>query len=401
MDRSLFVKPKRQNFLAALRRAGLKAYANAAINYCEALLRIPKPRTLPVSIDIVLTKACNLRCIFCISYGSLKNDRWMSFDLYERIARKLFPSALGLFICSGGEPFLYPRLRDALKLARQYRTMTTITSNGMLLNRKNAQWLVEDQSLHELCISFDGASKDTLERIRRGANFDTILENISYLTNLKTKAGVIYPRLWLRYVVMKSNATELPDVFQLCATHGLYKVDVKYLTVSNDLDFDESLHSHPELAREVFSEARRQARDHRVGVQLPALPGSSDRGRKCLDPWQFLQIDTDGSLRFCYQGWRQRLGFFDEDFESIWRGEHYQRIRRTIDSDKPYFPHCSDCSVRLGVNSESSHNQKIDPGTFLIPGLEQWQIAFNKREEENALSFRELKSGVWREDNSQ
>lgn len=325
----------------------------------------------------------------------------MNFDLYERIARKLFPSALGLFICSGGEPFLYPRLRDALKLARQHRTMTTITSNGMLLNRENAEWLVEDQSLHELCISFDGARKGTLERIRRGANYDTILENISYLTNLKARAGVVYPRLWFRYVVMKSNATELPEIFRLCATHGLYKVDVKYLTVSNDIDFDESLHGHPELAHEVFAEARRQARDYRIRVQLPALPGSSDPGRKCLDPWQFLQIDTDGSLRFCYQGWRQRLGFFDEDFESIWRGEHYQRIRRTIDSDNTYFPHCSDCSVRLGVNSESSHNQKIDPETFLIPGLEQWQIGFNKREEENVLSFRELKSRVSQEDNSQ
>lgn len=395
------MKPKSQTLIAALRRANLRAYANAATNYCEAMLRIPKPRTLPVNLDIVLTKACNLRCIFCISYGSLKNERWMNFDLYERIARKLFPSAHGLFICSGGEPFLYPRIRDALNLARQYRTMTTITSNGMLLNRENAKWLVEDQSLHELCISFDGATKNTLEHIRRGANFDTILENIAYLSDLKERAGAIYPRLWFRYVVMKSNAMELPDIFALASRHGLYKVEVKYLNVSNDIDFSESLYSYPELARDVFAEARRRARDEGVAVQLPPLPGKSDRGGRCLNPWQFLQIDTDGSLRFCYPAWRQRLGFFDEDFESIWSGEHYQRIRKTIDSNEPYYPHCLHCSVRLGVNSESSHNQKLEPQTFLIPGLEKWQIAFNRREDENVSSFRELKACSAQKDSSQ
>lgn len=392
------MKPKSQTLIAALRRANFRAYANAATNYCEAMLRIPRPRTLPVNLDIVLTKACNLRCIFCISYGSLKNERWMDFALYERIARKLFPSAHGLFICSGGEPFLYPRIRDALNLARHYRTMTTVTSNGMLLNREIAQWLVDDQSLHELCISFDGGKKETLERIRRGANFDTILENIAYLSDLKKRNGVIYPRTWFRYVVMNSNAHELPAALSLAAQHGLYKVEVKYLNVSNDIDFSESLYSSPELAREVFAEARRRARDVGVRIELPPLPDQAGRGGRCLNPWQFLQIDTDGSLRFCYPAWRQRLGFFDEDFESIWAGEHYQRIRKTIDSDEPYYPHCLHCSVRLGVNSESSHNQKLEPHTFLIPGLEKWQIEFNRREEENVSSFRELKASSVQKD---
>ncbi len=58
----------------------------------------------------------------------------MDFELYEQIAHTLFPKALKVSFCSGGEPLLYPRIRDALRLARGYRTLTHMASNGMLLD---------------------------------------------------------------------------------------------------------------------------------------------------------------------------------------------------------------------------------------------------------------------------
>jgi MoaA/NifB/PqqE/SkfB family radical SAM enzyme len=365
------------------------AYVNAGISHCEGLSRIAKPIGYPVNVDVVLTKACNLRCAFCISYGSLKDERWMSFDLYERIARELFPRAHGLFICSGGEPFLYPRLRDALKLALHFRTRTTVTSNGTLIDREAAQWLVQDQSLDELCISFDGSRKETLERIRRGAKYETILGNLEYLSHLKKRAAALYPRMWFRFVVMKSNAMELPEMLDICARYGLYKVVVKYLNVANDMDPDESLLSHPDLAAQAFSEARVKARERRVRVVLPPLPGRQAGAKRCFSPWNFVQIDTDGSLRFCYSGWRQRLGFFDDGFRSIWRGEHYQRIRSTLYSSAPYFPYCRHCLIQEGYGTQAARDE-VGPDAYVIPGLERWQVPFTDRRDENVSSFREL-----------
>ena len=253
----------------ALRLVNPKSLLNAATGAAEGLLRRTTPRCLPTSLDIVLTKACNLRCIFCISYDSLDNVHWMDFDVYKRIARELFPTTLGIFICSGGEPLLYPHLREALQLARQHRTMATMTSNGMLLNQDVARWMVADQSLQELCISFDGARKETLERIRRGANYEQILQNIDYLARCKADKHAEFPRLWFRFAIMRSNAQELPEMLRLCKEHGLYKVEVKYLNVANDIPFDESLYNHPQLAQEVFAEARAKAAEYGVDVKLP------------------------------------------------------------------------------------------------------------------------------------
>lgn len=372
-----------------------KAYANALLGYLEAYGRVAKPRSLPWKLDLVLTKACNLRCTFCISYGSLKGERWMDFGLYEEIARVLFPTAHTVFFCSGGEPLLYPRIREALQLARKYRTMTMMVSNGTLLQQETAQWLVADQCLQDLMISFDGSRKQTLEAIRRGADYDAILNNLEQLTGLKQARGLRYPRLSLHYVVMQSNIEELPDLFKIAARCGVYRVRVSYLNVTNDLSTRESLYYHPELVARVFAAARRQAGAYGIRLELPELVGAPGRGPKtCLWPWEFCQIDTDGSIRFCYRSWRQRLGFFASDFRSLWQGEHYQQLRRTLDSPQPFFPYCQYCPVRLGFDQEDSHLQQQHADAYVIPGLEHLQVPFNQRPEESSTSFREFKHKV-------
>jgi MoaA/NifB/PqqE/SkfB family radical SAM enzyme len=378
--------------LADASNINAKAYANALLGYLEGFFRVAKPTSYPWKLDIVLTKACNLRCTFCISYGSLKGEHWMNFSLYEEIARRLFPTAHTVFFCSGGEPLLYPRIREALQLARKYRTMTVMVSNGTLLDQDTGRWLVQDQCLQDLMISFDGSSKKTLEGIRRGANYDTILHNLEYVTALKRARGLIYPRLSFHYIIMRSNIEELPEIFKICSRYGLYRVRVSYLNVTNDISARESVFYHPELVSEVFAKSRRRAEEYGIRLELPELVGGRGNGpKKCLWPWEFCQIDTDGSIRFCYRSWRQRIGFFTKDFRSLWQGENYQKLRRTMDSSEPFFPYCQYCPSRLGFNEEDSHIQRQHAESYVIPGLEHLQVPFNQRAEESSSSFLELK----------
>ena len=103
------------------------------------------------------------------------------------------------------------------------------------------------------------------------------------------------------------------------------------------------------------------------------------------------QIDTDGSMRFCYHSWPQRLGFFDDGFEKVWNGESYSKIRSSVDSEKPYYPYCRYCPTRLGEGVREAHDQALHSESYFIPGLEHLQIPFNKRQEENIRSFKELR----------
>jgi MoaA/NifB/PqqE/SkfB family radical SAM enzyme len=316
----------------------------------------------------------------------------MPFERYEKIARKLFPSALRVSICSGGEPLLYGHIRDALKLARSYDTVTSMTSNGMLLDQNVSDWLVEDQSLFRLVLSFDGARQDTLEKIRRGANYHTILENVRYLTAVKKRKNKTYPLIKIRYVLMRANVEEFPEIFEIAARHGIGEVEVQYLNAPTDSLFEESLFNNQYLSREACRKARSKSKEFGVKLYFPSQIVSTRRVKRCFYPWQFCQIDTDGSIRFCYHSWPQRLGFFDDDFEKVWNGESYCRIRKSVDSSDPYYPYCRYCATRLGEGVEEAHNQTLHYESYYIPGLDHLQIPFNERQQENVNSFKELRN---------
>ena len=100
-------------------------------------------------------------------------------------------------------------------------------------------------------------------------------------------------------------------------------------------------------------------------------------------------MDVDGAIRFCYKGWRQRLGFFQQGFDRVWRGEHYRLVRRTVDSESPYFPYCRVCAERRGPGWENSHNQKLNESDYVIPGVEELQTAFDDRYKENVTTFKQ------------
>ncbi|MCP4575702.1 MAG: hypothetical protein GY846_05410 [Deltaproteobacteria bacterium] len=78
----------------------------------------------------------------------------MDFGCYEKIAEELFPKAANLFFCSGCEPLLYPRMRDALKLAGKWKVRTSMVSNGMLLSRNVANEMDFNEKGRESQVAF-------------------------------------------------------------------------------------------------------------------------------------------------------------------------------------------------------------------------------------------------------
>src|SRR5919204_12996 len=72
---------------------------NTALNEAEFRLQRPTVRSMPQNVDIVLTKACNLACTFCVDYETPGAKR-ISLENFARVARQLFPTARLVSICS-------------------------------------------------------------------------------------------------------------------------------------------------------------------------------------------------------------------------------------------------------------------------------------------------------------
>jgi Fe-coproporphyrin III synthase len=101
------------------------------------------------------TRLCNLTCLHCYSRSSPKSRRDVipgrTLSGAIRDAARLGYNVLGV---SGGEPLLYPELREILSTGRAEGMLTTVTSNGMLLDERRVAVLNGLTTL--LAISLDG-----------------------------------------------------------------------------------------------------------------------------------------------------------------------------------------------------------------------------------------------------
>jgi MoaA/NifB/PqqE/SkfB family radical SAM enzyme len=105
-------------------------------------------------IQIHPTRRCNLRCLHCYSGSSPEERDFLSPAFLTQLLEDAWAEGYRVASFSGGEPILYPHLKDALRAAKELGMRTTITSNGMLLTEARLASL--SAWVDVLAISLDG-----------------------------------------------------------------------------------------------------------------------------------------------------------------------------------------------------------------------------------------------------
>lgn len=335
---------------------GLTNKINLVLNTIEREYRRARLLSHPVMVDIVPTMLCNLRCIFCIQYAS-SGVKELSLEEFKVIAKTFFSYTARVSFCSDGEPFLNKHFMEFLSICRKSKVFVVIVSNGTLLTEEICKEILLNGYIESFSFSFDGARKETVESIRRGIDYQKVVDNMQMMGGMKRKYRLKSPSLEIRYTIMRKNAEELPDLIRHAGEWGMDRVVASYLFVANDIDRDESLFYHPELAKRIFEEASKVAREKNIHLELPELPGAKKSITPCIYPWGFVKITPDGEVRFCYRAYNRPIHniFETSDFLRLWNSDKYQLIRKTVNSDKPYFKYCSICHTRTGMGMETSH----------------------------------------------
>jgi len=168
-------------------------------------------RQFPHFVDWAITAKCNLSCRHCrgFSEGELSTER--ARKLVAEIA-ELKP---GWVIVEGGEPLLRDDLFELLGLMRQKELEAHLITNGMLLSPQIITAL--KQLGVKVMISIDGATPSTYEAIRKGANFDRVVQAARHCV----KDGVLEA---INFTILKRNYTEIPGVFELAASIGVRRI---------------------------------------------------------------------------------------------------------------------------------------------------------------------------------
>lgn len=149
---------------------------------------------LPTHIRIETASACNLRCVHCTTGVAYKSTdrRVMSMEMFERVLDQVrtLPTIRTAIMYLGGEPLLNKHHATMCRRVKAETQVTTVkfVTNAMLLTEK---WCDEiaAANVDGIHISIDGRSAEENDRIRVGASYGTIRDNIRMLEKRLREAG--------------------------------------------------------------------------------------------------------------------------------------------------------------------------------------------------------------------
>jgi len=229
-------------------------------------------RAYPGFITVAGTSRCNIRCEFCINQWDAapdgSNRPHMKADHVTAIVAEVFPYLRKLALSVSGEPLYDPHFQELLDAAREHGVFVEFTTNAMLVSKPGMLERIL-QGVGRVNISMDGATKETFERLRGGAKFDKVCENVRLLTAGRAARGQRTPEYNIRYILMRDTIDELPAMVDLAKDLGVDHLYTNHLQVFMSELKDQSLVQHKARANRAFAAARERAAARGQVVVLP------------------------------------------------------------------------------------------------------------------------------------
>lgn len=264
--------------------------------------------SFPIHLDIEATNACNLNCIMCprtdmIKKGTFWKIQMFDFDTYKH----LIDEGVANGLCSVkynylGEPMLNKRLVEMIEYAKQAGVLDVMfNTNATLLDEKLSRRLIQS-GLDKLFFSFDSPYSESFNRIRVGADYDKVLNNIKRFMKIREEMGSITPFTRVSMVLMKDNEGEWE------AFRELFEPTVDAVAYVDYLDH--SGQNNPE--------------------RMLAPIGSRRKKFCCPQLWQRMFVHPDGVVTVCCIDALRELqvgNIFEQSAQDIWHGEKYQKLR--------------------------------------------------------------------------
>ncbi len=261
---------------------------------------------LPIRLWIEPSSECNLRCVMCPQSAEERiQEGFMRTALFEKIIDECADFADDVSLHHRGESLLHPEICRMIEYAARKGLYTKLHTNASLLDAEMSRKLLET-GLDNLTFSFDGVDPAGYEKLRIGAKYEDVLENILGFLHAKEQSGRDRPYTML----------EVLDLPELGITEEMRE---KFAARFESVGLDELEMKKP----------------HNWGGAWQPEGGeqSPEYTSHCLFPWFALTVLWDGTVLPCPQDFfgRQPLGNAnDSTLAEIWSGERIVALRQAM-----------------------------------------------------------------------
>ena len=277
--------------------AGLSRAKNRAKLLWSYLLKHERVPALPVEYIVETTAKCNLYCPMCPRETHKQPKEDMADAIFERLVEGAAQTGEHMMLIGLGEPFMDRKIFDRIEYCERHNVSTLLSTNGTFLDENAAEKLLSTPLAH-VTLSFDGASKETFERYRKGARFERVRDNFIRFARMKHERGSKM-QVVVQMVKMPGNAHEADEFRRFwSAIEGVDQVRVKE---------DETNVAQPD--------------------------GSRETSRPCHYLWRGpMYVKQDGRVFPCCQSYMLdglHVGDLREQpLEEIFNSEEMRRLRR-------------------------------------------------------------------------
>ena len=236
-----------------------------------------------------------------------------------------------------GEPLLNPDFFKMVEYAVAHHLWVRTTTNASLLHLNDNYKKMIDAGIGEIQISIDGATKETFEGIRRGSDFDLVVNNCKLLNSYAEQVGGAWrTSCWM--LVQKENVHEVEQLLELAAKMKFTRLTYSIAISDWSKDNWTEINSKKET-KDIFTEEYAQKLVHRgkeLGIEVTFWDGKDkyvhDEKKNRICAWLFGRAYISADMRIvpccvvsdsntCDMG---NAGNFMEE----WNNNKYQELRR-------------------------------------------------------------------------
>tara|TARA_B100001059_G_C17832141_1_gene585396 strand:- start:3309 stop:4475 length:1167 start_codon:yes stop_codon:yes gene_type:complete len=277
----------------------------------------------PLYLLIEPVSTCNLRCPFCFQTDKTFTKKpymgVMDFELFKKVVDEANDIGVrAITLGSRGEPTLHKKFAEMVEYISSKENIyeLKINTNATFLNDKISKTVLKN-NVNQIIISADHYIREDYERLRLGAIFDNVVDNVDKLYNLRK--------------------TEFPNSI----------TEIRISGVDNEKNLD----------REKFSEFWLKRSDH-VVAQLPLERWNTYENEiidslvePCEYLWDRMYVWFDGKVNPCDADYKSYLSYGnvkEKSIYEIWNGDFISKIRQDhLNGKRNEINPCNKCGVEF------------------------------------------------------
>lgn len=303
-------------------------------------------KSTPRLMTIDPTNKCNIRCITCFG----RYYKYPLADLSQANFNKLKPfidRSITVNFNGTGETFLNQNISSMVSYCKDVGTIIGLISNGTLL-RKNVDTI---RCLKTLVISFDGGTKETFEKIRAGAIFDKVIDNIKYINSLNLDTALMFC-----VTISELNFNEMPLILNIARDIGVSTIQFnQIICFHDDMKYMLINEKHKDKLKQIIEETEKLAKLYGIGCTFGIKNCINNCANKtaspvkplsiyCTVPWRTMFVASNGNIKPCcvYNKLVGNLG--ESAIEDVWNNQAYQSLRASMVGLKDLEDCCKNCN---------------------------------------------------------